>query len=121
GLLAGSGAVDLAVALSFLVGMQLMLRSHGANIGRSVSVENLATAAFVRMARRIGTATDLNAVADAVLAACREHFNQTTRGRVLCFDDESGTLRPLASEFGGGQSGTGPISLEFLPHEGLTG
>jgi len=112
---------SLILAVAFLVGLQLLGVSHGERARHRRDDETGYGRVFVAVARKVGTARDVPAVAAAVLEAGREIFPEATYGEVMLMDEADGVLRAPAVALG--PTGVVPVttSLELEPGEGLAG
>ncbi|MFN2582089.1 MAG: diguanylate cyclase domain-containing protein, partial [Candidatus Dormibacteria bacterium] len=76
---------------------------------------------FASLARRLGSAADVPAVAGAALEVCRETFPQATAGAVLINDEVDGLLKSPGVSLQESGLVRGEPPIEMTPGEGLAG
>jgi diguanylate cyclase (GGDEF)-like protein len=112
---------SLIIAVAFLIGLELLSLSHAERARGQVNAEAQQNRAFLAVARKVGTARDVTAVATAVLEATREIFPGATNGELMLLDETDGQLKSTGVALE--PKGVLPVGrvIEMAPGEGLAG
>jgi diguanylate cyclase (GGDEF)-like protein len=122
GLLPDLGTVTIVATIALVAGVSTLAFENWAITEAEASVHSARLHAMANAARRLGLATDVSAVARAVLGACRDTYAEVTHGGILLFDSRSGALRSTAVWLGAdGTVQPCDNDRKIAPGEGLTG